>query len=87
MSDANEHEHEHENDDKNTYLQLKEEIGSLTSMMQRIINLEDYKGKDKMVKQYTDLINDKLYQYQTKIKKIQKKNEIHQQQEESVHFG
>jgi hypothetical protein len=85
MSDANEH--EHENDDKNTYLQLKEEIGSLTSMMQRIINLEDYKGKDKMVKQYTDLINDKLYQYQTKIKKIQKKNEIHQQQEESVHFG
>ena len=84
MSAANEH--EHENDDKNTYLQLKEEIGSLTSMMQRIINLEDYKGKDKMVKQYTDLINDKLYQYQ-KIKKIQKKNEIHQQQEESVHFG
>lgn len=82
MSAAN----EIENDDKNTYLQLKEEITSLTSMMQRIINLEDYKGKDKMVKQYTDLINDKIYQYQ-KIKKIQKKNEIHQQQEESVHFG
>jgi hypothetical protein len=82
MSAAN----EIENDDKNMYLQLKEEITSLTSMMQRIINLEDYKGKDKMVKQYTDLINDKIYQYQ-KIKKIQKKNEIHQQQEESVHFG
>lgn len=83
MSAAN----EIENDDKNTYLQLKEEIASLTSMMQRIINLEDYKGKDKMVKQYTDLINEKIYQYQTKIKKIQKKNEIHQQQEEYVHFG
>ena len=83
MSSAN----EIENDDKNTYLQLKEEIASLTSMMQRIINLEDYKGKDKMVKQYTDLINEKIYQYQTKIKKIQKKNEIHQQQEEYVHFG
>jgi hypothetical protein len=80
-------ENENEMDDKKTYLQFKEEIGLLTSMMQRIINLNDYKGKDRMVKQYTDLINDKIFQYQiktkTKTKQIQKNNE----QEESAHFG
>jgi hypothetical protein len=79
-------ENENEMDDKKTYLQIKEEIGILTSMMQRIINLSDYKGKDKMIKQYSDKINDKIYQYQ----KLHKKNEIHKQEtaaEEQAHFG
>jgi len=79
-------ENENEMDDKKTYLQIKEEIGILSSMMQRIINLADYKGKDKMIKQYSDKINDKIYQYQ----KLHKKNEIHKQEtaaEEQAHFG
>ena len=37
-------------------------------MMQRIIKSSDYKGKERIVKQYSDLINDKIFQYQTKIK-------------------
>jgi len=79
-------ENENEMDDKKTYLQIKEEIGILSSMMQRIINLADYKGKDKMIKQYSDKINDKIYQYQ----KLHKKNEIQKQETaaaEQAHFG
>jgi hypothetical protein len=77
-------ENENEMDDKKTYLQIKEEIGILSSMMQRIINLADYKGKDKMIKQYSDKINDKIYQYQKLHKEIQKQETA---AEEQAHFG
>ena len=57
-----------ETEEKAMYLQFKEELNLLTTMMQRIIKSSDYKGKERMVKQYSDLINDKIFQYQTKIK-------------------
>lgn len=46
---------------------IKEEIALLINMMQQIINGEEYKGKEKMIKQYSDLINEKIQQ-QTNIK-------------------
>ena len=48
-----------ETEDKSMYLQFKEELNLLTTMMQRIIKSSDYKGKERMVKQYSDLINDR----------------------------
>jgi CRISPR/Cas system-associated endonuclease Cas3-HD len=41
---------------------IKEEIALLINMMQQIINGEEYKGKEKMIKQYSDLINEKIQQ-------------------------
>lgn len=57
-----------ETQDKSMYLQFKEELNVLTTMMQRIIKSSDYKGKERIVKQYSDLINQKIQDYQTKLK-------------------
>ena len=54
-----------ETQDKSMHEKLKEELNLLITMMQRIIKSSDYKGKERLVKQYSDLINDKILQYQT----------------------
>ena len=54
-----------ETQDKSMHGKLKEELNLLITMMQRIIKSSDYKGKEILVKQYSDLINDKILQYQT----------------------
>lgn len=57
-----------ETQDKSIQEQFKEELSVLTTMMQRIIKSSDYKGKERIVKQYSDLINKKIQDYQTKLK-------------------
>ena len=45
--------------DKSMQEQFKEELNVLTTMMQRIIKSSDYKGKERIVKQYSDLYSNK----------------------------